>query len=262
MESTGPIRPNLITRWTKFQAQEHPEKYDMNDGIVVMESKSRKKSKNNLRKGAEQELYSDSIVVETEKKKLDEVSIKEPTNKSFHSRVKVELFLESLCYDTYRFVKGPLSKVAHDPYIMDVIDLQIYVSGKSTQISQDPPQFECQHGPAECYGNLVENCIIRHTTSGDAVDAMICLYERRKFDENSISICSKNLDDPQGIKDAVMECIKGEGKFLIQKAYDRTPKLGYVPSMRINKGAVVPASSNLKDVICNAWTGEKPPTCT
>lgn len=263
MESTGPIRPNVITRWTKYQAQEHPEKYDMNDGIVVTDAKPKKaKGSYNLRKRAEQELYSDSIVVESNKTPVSEKKVASDLNKKYYSRVKVELFLESLCPDTHRFVKGPLSKVAHDPYIMDIIDLQMYVFGKGTQTSRDPQQFSCQHGPAECYGNLVENCVIRHTNPGDAIDALVCLHDQRKFDENSISYCCKNLEDPKTIKAAILECIKGEGKHLLQRAYDKTPKLSYVPSMRINKGDVVPASSNLKDIICMTWTGEKPPTCT
>ena len=41
MESTGPIRPNVITRWTKFQAQEHPEQYDLDDGIIVTSHKKK-----------------------------------------------------------------------------------------------------------------------------------------------------------------------------------------------------------------------------
>ena len=166
-----------------------------------------------------------------------------------------------MCPDTHRFVKGSLSKVAHDRSIMDIVDLRMYIFGKGHQISQEPQKFECQHGPAECQGNLVESCFIKYTTPGDAIDAMICLHDKRKFDENAIIDCSKKLEDPSTISQNVLNCIKGEGQYLLQKAYDKTPKLSYVPSMRINKGLVVPASANLKEVICAEWKGEKPASC-
>lgn len=260
MESTGPIRPNVITRWTKFQAQEHPEQYDMDDGIVIASQK--KKGKHNLRKDEQHELYGDSIVVKVEEKKQETKIVKqEDPNKPFIPRVKVELFMESLCPDTHRFVKGPLSKVAHDRSIMDIVDLNMYIFGKGQQKSKNPQQFICQHGPDECQGNLVENCFIKYTNPGDAIDALVCLHDMRKFDENAIIACSKKLEDPEGIRENVLNCIKGEGSYLLQKAYDKTPHLSYVPSMRINKGKVEPASANLKEVICEQWKGEKPPSC-
>lgn len=261
MESTGPIRPNIITRWTKFQAQEHPEKYDMDDGIVISSSKKKNHNKFNLRKDEQHELYGDSIVIKVEDKEQQSVEEKKDPHKPYFPRVRVELFMESLCPDTHRFVKSSLSKVAHDRSIMDVIDLNMYIFGKGSQISQEPQQFSCQHGPAECQGNLVENCFIKYTNPGDAIDALICLHDRKKFDENAITECSKDLEDPKGIRDNVLNCIKGEGRYLLQKAFDKTPRLSFVPSMRINKGKVVPASMNLKEVICQQWKGEKPASC-
>lgn len=60
---------------------------------------------------------------------------------------------------------------------MAITDLHMYIFGKGEQLSQEPQKFRCQHGPAECYGNLVENCIVKHSKSGDAVDIMICLHQ-------------------------------------------------------------------------------------
>lgn len=259
MESMGPIRPNVITRWTKFQAQEHPEQYDMDDGIVVV---PKKKAKTNLRRDDQYELYSDSIVIKKDEKKVEkEKVVKKEVSKPYFPRVKVELFMESMCPDTHRFIKGPLSKVAHDRSIMDIVDLNMYIFGKGRQISTEPQQFQCQHGPMECHGNMVENCFIKYTNPGDAIDALVCLHDLMQFDENAIIACSKRLEDPKGIRENVLSCIKGEGQYLLQKAYDKTPTLSYVPSMRINKGQVKPASSNLKEVICQEWKGEKPQSC-
>ena len=97
MESTGPIRPNVITRWTKFQAQEHPEQYDLDDGIIVTSNKKKNSNKFNLRKEEQHELYGDSIVIKVEEKEQQKpIEEKKDPNKPFHSRVKVELFMESL----------------------------------------------------------------------------------------------------------------------------------------------------------------------
>jgi hypothetical protein len=197
------------------------------------------------------------------KKQAPAASTTTDPEKPYFPRIRLDLYMESLCPDTHRFVKGALSKVAHDSSIMDIIDLHMYIFGKGYQLSTEPQKFSCQHGPAECYGNLVENCVIKYTSPGDAVDMLVCLHNARTFDEMTISSCTKSLEDPQGSKDSIMQCIKGEGEYLLQKAYDKTPRnLGYVPSMRINKGTVVPAVMNLKDVICKEWKGEKPSSCT
>ena len=90
MESTGPIRPNIISRWTKFQAKEHPEKYDMDDGVVVVNPSKKQKNKFNLRKEETHELYSDSIVITKDKKAQEEKPVKkEEPKKPFFPRVKV-----------------------------------------------------------------------------------------------------------------------------------------------------------------------------
>ena len=45
MERMGPIRPNVINRWTLFQAKEHPDQYDLDDGIVVVKGDDEKTKK-------------------------------------------------------------------------------------------------------------------------------------------------------------------------------------------------------------------------
>ena len=272
MERMGPIRPNVINKWTLFQAREHPDQYDLDDGVVVVKEEVKKppKKKHNLRSIKGQEIHSDTIIVDMGKK--EESSKKtmpkqspdvSPTDKKpFAPRVRVDLYMESLCPDTHAFVRSALSKVAHDPLIMEITDLHMYMFGKGEQISREPAKYNCQHGPAECHGNMVENCIIKHSTSGEAVDMMMCLHEKRKFDENTIDGCAAGMENGEVIKQRVMQCIQGEGVHLLQKAYDKTPRnLAYVPSMRINKKEVKPAVNNLKDVICNSYTGEKPSSC-
>lgn len=264
MESMGPVRPNLITRWMKFQAQENPQQYDLDDGIVIaQEGPDPVKEKKNLRSKTKDTLYQDSIIVSMgEGTAKPQPVLSEAPSKEYHHPVRVELFIESFCPDTHRFVKGALSKVAHDPDIMRITDLHIYAFGKGFQTSVEPQQFSCQHGPAECYGNLVENCVLKYVSPGDAIDMLVCLHDRRSFDESSIAACSRSLESGD-VKTPVMNCIKREGKYLLQKAYDKTPRnLAFVPSMRINKGEVVPATSNLKDTICKAWEGKKPQSCT
>ena len=251
MESTGPKRPNLINRWTKYQAQEHPEQFDLDDGVVVVKEVPKKSKPSKLRF---EPLYQDTILVEGKPPTLEK-------EKPFFPRVKVELFLESLCPDTHNFVRGPLSKIVHDPFLLEVIDLQIFVFGKGSLVSVEPQQFQCQHGPNECYGNMVENCVVKYTSPEDTVDILTCLYTKRKFDEHAISLCTKGLDDGTRIKDSIVLCTQGEGKHLLFKAFERTPRLSYVPSMRINKGPVIPADFNLKNYICSEYKGEKPGTC-
>ena len=266
MERMGPIRPNVINRWTLFQAKEHPDQYDLDDGIVVVKGDDDKaKKKPNLRNSEGKVLYSDSIVVhmgDKPNKTVEVAPVIEKKSSQYTPPVRVDLFMESLCPDTHYFVKSALSKVAHDPAIMAITDLHMYIFGKGEQLSQEPQKFRCQHGPAECYGNLVENCIVKHSNSGDAVDIMMCLHQKRNFDEASLTSCTHAIEDGKTIKRAVMQCIQGEGKYLLQKAYDKTPRsLGYVPSMRINKGPITAATVNLKDVICKSYSGEKPLSC-
>lgn len=265
MERMGPIRPNVINKWTLFQAKEHPERYDLDDGIVIAKEDIKKTTKKaHLRKNTVDRLYGDSVVVQMGEKPAETTKavVKPAEVKKLAPSVRVDLYMESLCPDTYNFIRTSLSKVAHDPSIMAITDLHIYMFGKGNQISKEPPKFNCQHGPTECQGNLVENCIVKHANPGAAVDIILCLFGRRQFDSTTISSCMRGIEDGAAINERVTQCMQGEGSFLLQKAYDKTPRnLGFVPSMRINKGSVTNASFNLKDTICKNYSGAKPSSC-
>ena len=53
-----------------------------------------------------------------------------------------------------------------------------------TMGSEEGYTFECQHGPDECYGNLVQACTIAHAPDYDAtVRLIVCMMSASRPNE-------------------------------------------------------------------------------
>ncbi|KAK8720600.1 hypothetical protein OTU49_013216, partial [Cherax quadricarinatus] len=73
-------------------------------------------------------------------------------------RVKIEVYFESLCPDSVHFFTHQLYPTWLD--LRDIMDLVFVPFGKAraTPTGTGDYEFECQHGPDECYGNKVMSC--------------------------------------------------------------------------------------------------------
>ena len=184
--------------------------------------------------------------------------------------VNVTLYMESLCPDCINFMKEqfyPTWVKFKSTGIMHV-DVIPYGNAHEVEISAGYYNYTCQHGPMECTGNLIENCILKY----------------QKYDANAympILHCIESAKDPiaaaeKCVTDAMMDwtvidtCARGkEGNALMHQAALITdalqPPHTYVPWVTFNgvhtEKMQQEAQKNMGKLLCDTYTGVKPSEC-
>jgi interferon, gamma-inducible protein 30 len=76
------------------------------------------------------------------------------------NEVTIDLYMESECPGCMAFVKGELKRALNTKDFNKIAKLQVFPYGnaRQTQNADGTWSFTCQHGPTECYGNLLEVC--------------------------------------------------------------------------------------------------------
>lgn len=90
--------------------------------------------------------------------------------------IKLEVFIESMCPDTARFIGNSLKQLAL-PDIDKVLEIELIPFGKATaQLSTNGVDFTCQHGVKECYGNMMQSCGLKYLESTkDKITFIACM---------------------------------------------------------------------------------------
>lgn len=199
-------------------------------------------------------------------------------SKEFHSkldktpppaRVKLEIYMESQCPDTTKFIDSQLMPVYDE--LRAYLDLKIIPFGKAkwTRLettSQEDYSFQCQHGPRECLVNQVMCCgIERLKTVEKYLPYVACVqatppngHEQVKCDEK-FSLDHKDMQ----------ECANGrEGRLLHHRMGELTkalkPSAVFIPWILVDGTREKRALSELKQLICerlNKNFGVKPEPC-
>lgn len=79
-------------------------------------------------------------------------------------KLNVKVYYESLCPDSARFINTQLTPVTMD--LLQYVDLHLIPYGKSTYNTQGSDvNFNCHHGPNECYGNKIHACVVENVQS-------------------------------------------------------------------------------------------------
>ena len=123
---------------------------------------------------------------------------------------KVDIYIESLCDECVLLIKTSILEYYNFNYELGELNLIPY--GKATE--EYNPQFniykyECQHGMNECYGNLMQTCIIKDLND---IGLIICLYQnifknRQNFDI-TLNKCLKNNNEEK--KKKIYDCMKSK----------------------------------------------------
>ncbi|CAH1969837.1 unnamed protein product [Acanthoscelides obtectus] len=113
--------------------------------------------------------------------------------------VKVSIYYEALCGDSIRFIAQQLHP--NFPKLADYIDLDLVPYGKAVHSNiHGTYYFSCQHGPAECKGNVYQSCALSQN-QGDRknVEFVNCIMrrnpdhfvnvEKEDLSETSLFIC-------------------------------------------------------------------------
>ncbi|KAJ8011320.1 hypothetical protein DPEC_G00056920 [Dallia pectoralis] len=179
--------------------------------------------------------------------------------------VHVELYFESLCPGCRQF----LTLVLLPTWVMlrDIMSVTLVPFGNAQESGQAPPYtFNCQHGPDECLGNMIETCIM--SASSQALQVIYCM-EASVNVVKSAQVCLE-LYDPSTTWDSIMGCVKGEkGNALMHQNAMKTgslkPAHQYVPWIVINgvhtDELQDQAMGSLFTLVCSMYKGPKPVAC-
>ncbi|KAG1667250.1 Gamma-interferon-inducible lysosomal thiol reductase [Nymphon striatum] len=184
-------------------------------------------------------------------------------------KVDVEIYYESLCGGCEYLITKTL--VPTYKKLKDIMNLTFVVYGNAfdVKLPSGEIQIRCQHGPAECIGNLVENCGLHYIedieSKVDFINCMETSTEPQKYGQKCASQVGKSEIWPK-----VEACMHSKlGHELILKAQAKTfalkPSHQYVPWTLVNgvhqtkydKSTV----STMVQYVCDEYKGPKPELC-
>ncbi|GFR63173.1 interferon-gamma-inducible lysosomal thiol reductase [Elysia marginata] len=181
--------------------------------------------------------------------------------------VNFTLYYESLCPDCQDFISsqlGPTWTKVKDTKLMTVTLLPFGNAREKQSGSQW--KFECQHGPNECWGNILETCLIHYyPDTTQQLNIIECIEEDFVLTmaedwEDSLRKCSSHSDGVDVEK--IVTCTKGpEGNKLEHIVASRTATHDYVPWPLIDGKLNKDALDNLLKEVCMAYKGTPPSVC-
>uniref|UniRef100_H2YDR8 Saposin A-type domain-containing protein n=1 Tax=Ciona savignyi TaxID=51511 RepID=H2YDR8_CIOSA len=185
------------------------------------------------------------------------------------STVEVGVFFESLCPDSIKFITTQLFPTWLKLKATGIMNITIFPYGKA-KMQQDGStwNFTCQHGPRECRGNLIENCLMNAThniterylpvvqcmeSAKDPIQAAEPCIVSAGLNWTSIDICASGAD----------------GATLMHRVGVATealnPTLNWVPWITINgmhtDHIQSMAVDDLHTLVCDTYKGTKPAEC-
>jgi interferon gamma-inducible protein 30 len=194
--------------------------------------------------------------------------------------VKVKILTEALCSDCKQFVGGQLSEV-YNALGPSVMDLQIVPFGNAKFVRVDgaergeKPVLQCQHGVAECDGNVYEQCAVMqlYPYAQRYLPFLRCLYDElpmghsdELLDRDVIANCS-TASDLDWVE--IAECHDDEKQvaLLQRRAKSQTPSYHKgVPWVEVNGRHVeiTDDGASLLRAVCRAFisNGGVHPSCS
>ncbi|CAB3239913.1 unnamed protein product [Arctia plantaginis] len=167
-------------------------------------------------------------------------------------KVKIQLFYECLCpdcrvFDTQQFAPTVKKLGNH-------LDVHIYPYGNARTIIHAGGKIEviCQHGPAECYGNMLHACAIDFlgniTLAVEFNTCMMSFDQNNKGSDNEAADkCGRLMNIDSG---PIKHCaISRRGLMLLKNYGDESKKVGFssVPFILMN-GNQYSGDNFLRDV--------------
>lgn len=184
------------------------------------------------------------------------------------SQVRVEFYSESLCPDCKEYCTNQVANAVKN--VGSIMNLTLWPYGNAKEAMGPDKQwvFTCQHGPAECLGNMIEACAIKyHNATSDWFPFVNCIEASSQDPGEAAPGCASK----SGWTDyatSITTCVKGpEGNALMHSIAVATDSL--VPPHQwtpwivlngkpLNSGQL---SLSLTKLVCDAYQGTKPPGC-
>ncbi|XP_022257808.1 gamma-interferon-inducible lysosomal thiol reductase-like isoform X2 [Limulus polyphemus] len=153
-------------------------------------------------------------------------------------RTQVSIYYSTLCTDSITF----FSKQLWPTYtkIGSIMDVELVPFGKTKQKLpfDGTNSFECQFGPADCYGNIVQSCAVSLLNNSDLSVKFVACYFNDPYSPNRVLQCSQRF----GINyNSIHQCATSKTGFqyfhqMGEKTRRLSPSLYFIPWVVINGG--------------------------
>ncbi|XP_009069748.1 PREDICTED: gamma-interferon-inducible lysosomal thiol reductase, partial [Acanthisitta chloris] len=129
--------------------------------------------------------------------------------------------------------------------------------------------FECQHGPEECLGNMIEACLMHEAKNLSSYFPVIFCLESGSSVTKNLEACLQ-IYAPELDRGRIAACVQGDtGTALMHHNAQLTEALDpphqYVPWIVINGKHTdklqAQAEASLLGLVCSLYQGEKPEAC-
>ncbi|CAF1050307.1 unnamed protein product [Rotaria sordida] len=184
-----------------------------------------------------------------------------------NDRVNFTIYYEALCADCRQFI---ITQVwfAYQA-VADIVNLTFIPYGNAHEVYRPETklyQFYCQHGPDECYANLIHTCVIAlYPETQQHIPFIYCMDSIVDDVEKVARQCAKNTSIDF---EKVATCTNSRMGNQLQHTYavetERTkPTEGFVPWVTLNgnhtKEIQDLAETDLISLICDTYKGPNPP---
>uniref|UniRef100_A0A6M2E2F4 Putative gamma-interferon-inducible lysosomal thiol reductase n=1 Tax=Xenopsylla cheopis TaxID=163159 RepID=A0A6M2E2F4_XENCH len=197
------------------------------------------------------------------------------------SSVNVDVYYESLCPDSRKFINTQLYPALQNS-LKKSVHLNLIPYGKSKrQTRGSDVEFECHHGPNECYGNKVHACALnhiqvdsfqqRHDRESLILTYINCLMENSNLNPSNVfptQLCAQRTGVQQ--YESIVNCANGtEGSSLLAAHGEKTDKLSppltSVPTIvfdnQYERSLQTLAETNFVMAVCKKLGAPRPQEC-
>jgi len=171
------------------------------------------------------------------------------------------IYYETLCPDSLRFIALQVSK-AYSQFTRD-----LHVTFKPFGIASFSDEagswvFDCQHGPQECYGNMMHACLTNMVSEEEGLTPLIiCVITYGSTDILAVDTCLSSSTTSDVTSLQVEECMMNEGATLLHdigvETKDLDPPLYGVPwtlfNGEFNEEDFLNSDSDLIGVLCSKY---------
>ena len=184
-------------------------------------------------------------------------------------KVGIALYYETLCGGCRDFIKSQFYPTFQK--VGDIMNVTLVPYGNAQETRYgDEWRYTCQHGAAECVGNLIETCAISILQNVSVYFPFIHCLETHITESDPLPV-AEQCASQQGIDFAAIDkCQKGpQGNALEHEMALKTnalvPRHYYVPWITLNgkhtDDIQDKATFDLLGLVCDTYQGTKPSAC-
>ena len=179
---------------------------------------------------------------------------------------KIQVYIESLCPDCVNFITHSFKDFYEKVSKPNLADIEFVPFGNAKEVFNEATQkweFECQHGENECYGNLIETCIIQNLGMVNSYSKIICIESNiarygRNFN-TTLEFCFDN--DADQIK-AIYDCVNSDlGNFYQHQMAQKTGDHLYVPWVIVDGVHDIDAENQIIESLIDYLCGDDKSKC-